>query len=309
MSFYYTFRCANFTTSIALNIKVKGFNIICMRKLITALLLAGFAGSIFSCEGQVTQKSPSIREATANVLEQKQQAQLAGLDTSGYPLRKNNPAVDFRYAARKVTPGVVHINSTWKGDKDQDMSRENDPFRDFFGDEFPFFDPFRQRGPVQGSASGVIVTSDGYIITNNHVIEKADEIEVVLHDQRSYKASVIGADPKTDLALIKIDEEKLLFIPFGNSDDVEVGEWVLAVGNPFNLASTVTAGIVSAKARNINILKDREAVESFIQTDAAVNQGNSGGALVNLNGAVNRNKYGNRDAYGHIRRVCICHTG
>lgn len=251
----------------------------------TVLLFIVFAGSMLSCEGQVSQKPPSGRDISLNALEEKQKAQLSVSDTGNYPVRKNIPGIDFRYAARKVTPGVVHVNSTWKGDNDN-KSQEYDPFRDFFGDEFrmPFLEPFRQRGPVQGSASGVIVTSDGYIITNNHVIEKAAEIEVVLHDQRSYKARLIGTDAKTDLALIKIDEENLSFISFGNSDEVEVGEWVLAVGNPFNLASTVTAGIVSAKARNINILKDREAVESFIQTDAAVNPGNSGGALVNLDG-------------------------
>lgn len=280
MSFYYAVLCTNFAASIEGNFGTKALKRIYMRMLMTALLLTGLAGIIFSCEGQVKQKSPSDSDVKVNSFEEKQRAQLAVADTINYRVRKSIPGVDFRYAARKVTPGVVHVNTTWKGDKGRDMAEENDPFRDFF----PFFDPFRHRGPVQGSASGVIVTNDGYIITNNHVIEKADEIEVVLHDQRSYKASVIGTDTKTDLALIKIDEEKLSFIPFGNSDEVEVGEWVLAVGNPFNLASTVTAGIVSAKARNINILKDREAVESFIQTDAAVNPGNSGGALVNLNG-------------------------
>jgi Do/DeqQ family serine protease len=135
-----------------------------------------------------------------------------------------------------------------------------------------------------GSGSGVIISKEGYILTNNHVIDNADNIEVVLNDKRTFDAEVIGTDPSTDLAVIKVDAENLPFIPFGNSDNLKLGEWVLAVGNPFNLNSTVTAGIVSAKARNINILSSSFAIESFIQTDAAVNPGNSGGALVNLSG-------------------------
>ena len=138
--------------------------------------------------------------------------------------------------------------------------------------------------PIVGSASGVILTTDGYIVTNNHVVKEADEINITLFDGRSYPAKVVGYDPQTDLALLKINEKGLSFISFGDSDTIEVGEWVVAVGNPFNLASTVTAGIVSAKARNINILSDQGAIESFIQTDAAVNPGNSGGALVTLEG-------------------------
>lgn len=139
----------------------------------------------------------------------------------------------------------------------------------------------------QGSGSGVIISNDGYIVTNNHVVEGADEIKVNLFDNREFKAKLIGTDPSTDLSVIKIDAKDLQFLTFGNSDNVQVGQWVLAVGNPFNLASTVTAGIVSAKTRNINILREKAgnlAIESFIQTDAAVNPGNSGGALVDLNG-------------------------
>ena len=131
-----------------------------------------------------------------------------------------------------------------------------------------------------------MITDDGYIVTNNHVIANASDIEVTLHDNRTYKAKVIGTDPSTDLALIQIKEKGLPFLPFGNSDEVKVGEWVLAVGNPFNLNSTVTAGIVSAKGRNINILPNQSAIESFIQTDAAINPGNSGGALVDMNGGL-----------------------
>ena len=134
------------------------------------------------------------------------------------------------------------------------------------------------------SGSGVIISEDGYVVTNKHVINEAEEIEVVLNDKRSFTAELLGTDPNTDLALLKIDGEGLRFLEFSNSDNIKVGEWVLAVGNPFNLNSTVTAGIVSAKARSINILNRGNGIESFIQTDAAINPGNSGGALVNTNG-------------------------
>jgi Do/DeqQ family serine protease len=161
-----------------------------------------------------------------------------------------------------------------------------DPFlRQFFGDEFEQYQQ-PQRGPQQGSGSGVIIAANGYIVTNNHVIDKADKIEVVMDDKRKFEAELVGTDPTTDLALLKVKADNLPFIRYGNSDQVKVGEWVLAVGNPFNLNSTVTAGIISAKGRNINILRDQQGmgIESFLQTDAVVNPGNSGGALVNLNG-------------------------
>ncbi len=193
-------------------------------------------------------------------------------------------AVDFSAAAEVSTPAVVHIRNTQPARPQASMRDIPEPFREFFGD------PGRGRGgqimPAQSTGSGVIISNDGYIVTNNHVIDKADELEVTLDDKRVYKAKVIGTDPSTDLALIKIDETGLATMPISNSDNVKVGQWVLAVGNPFNLESTVTAGIVSAKGRNINILRnsDNTAIESFIQTDAAVNPGNSGGALVNLNG-------------------------
>lgn len=194
------------------------------------------------------------------------------------------PPTDFTFAAEKSTPAVVHIKSTIVNKPSEQRGRRNgnDPFRDFFGDEY--FNPY--GGPQQGqsSGSGVIISAEGYIVTNNHVVENADEIEVTLQDKRTFKARVVGTDPSTDLAILEIKATNLPFLTFANSDEVRVGEWVLAVGNPFNLESTVTAGIVSAKGRNINILKDNYAIESFIQTDAAVNPGNSGGALVNLNG-------------------------
>ncbi|TRX45295.1 Do family serine endopeptidase [Fulvivirga sp. M361] len=196
--------------------------------------------------------------------------------------------LDFTSAAEKVMPAVVHIRSTQVGNYASRNDQVPEQFRDFFG---PFFrDDRGQRGPRVGSGSGVIINNEGYIVTNNHVIDGADELEVTLNDNRSYKAKVIGTDPTTDLAVIQIKEKGLSHLSLVNSDNVRVGEWVLAVGNPFNLNSTVTAGIVSAKGRSINIINpDRRdslntAIESFIQTDAAVNPGNSGGALVNLNG-------------------------
>ncbi len=192
----------------------------------------------------------------------------------------------FTYAAEKVMPSVVHIKSTSMR-RTSGQSRQNlpDPFRDFFGDDF-FGRPYQQQAPRPqvGSGSGVIISPDGYIVTNNHVIDGAEDMEVSLSDNRSFKAKLIGTDPSTDIALIKIDASDLEAVTLGNSDDLKVGEWVLAIGNPFNLNSTVTAGIVSAKGRNINILQDQSAIESFIQTDAAVNPGNSGGALVDLYG-------------------------
>jgi serine protease Do len=191
---------------------------------------------------------------------------------------------DFTYAADKTVHAVVHVKV--KSTRSDSYSSGN-PFYDFFFGERGF----EQRPqPVEGFGSGVIISDDGYIVTNNHVIENANEISVTLNDKRTYKAKLIGTDKNTDIAVIKIDQKDLPYIIYGNSDDLKVGEWVLAVGNPFNLTSTVTAGIVSAKARNIGIMSGdpresgRYPIESFIQTDAAVNPGNSGGALVNIRG-------------------------
>lgn len=183
---------------------------------------------------------------------------------------------DFTYAAEKTVHGVVHVTTI------SQRERRSDPMYDFF-----FGPRERERQPVQGIGSGVIVSEDGYIVTNNHVIDGATNIDVKLNDGRSFEAEVIGTDPNTDLAVLKIEQNDLQFIEFGDSDELRVGQWVLAVGNPMDLASTVTAGIVSAKGRGLGILADQAgdfAIESFIQTDAAVNQGNSGGALVNLRG-------------------------
>ena len=199
--------------------------------------------------------------------------------------------LNFVYAAKVATPAVVHIKAFYSGSGFQQGNPYSNPLedmlRDFFGEGNPA--PQQKGNPNQpmprSSGSGVIITADGYIATNNHVVENAERIEVTLDDKRTFTARVIGTDPNTDIAVIKIDEKDLAHLAYGNSDNVQVGEWVLAVGNPFNLTSTVTAGIVSAKGRNINILRDKNyGIEAFIQTDAAVNPGNSGGALVNLKG-------------------------
>ena len=197
--------------------------------------------------------------------------------------------VDLTYAAEKSLPSVVHILST-KNSKVQTVEVESDPFSDFFGDPFGFFgnpqgNGGKQKRSVrtpkqQGSGSGVIISADGYIVTNNHVVADADELTVTLNDNKEYSARIIGTDKTTDLALIKIEGKNLPAITIANSENIKVGEWVLAVGNPFNLTNTVTAGIVSAKGRSLY----RNGVESFIQTHAAINPGNSGGALVNTRG-------------------------
>ena len=197
--------------------------------------------------------------------------------------------VDLTYAAEKSLPSVVHILST-KNSKVQTVEVQSDPFSDFFSDPFGFFgnpqgNGGKQKHSVrtpkqQGSGSGVIISTDGYIVTNNHVVADADELTVTLNDNKEYSARIVGTDKTTDLALIKIDGKNLPAITIANSEDIKVGEWVLAVGNPFNLTNTVTAGIVSAKGRSLY----QNGVESFIQTDAAINPGNSGGALVNTRG-------------------------
>lgn len=227
----------------------------------------------------------------------------AGPTVKGRLAALGDPAAapgDFSYAAELATPAVVHIRTTMTRTVRQQQIP--DIFRDFFGDEFGR----GQQGPSrrqqgQASGSGVIISKDGYIVTNNHVVQDADEVEVVMTDKRSFKAKVIGTDPLTDLAVVKIDAKDLPVITLGDSDALKLGEWVLAVGYPLDLESTVTAGIVSAKSRKIGILDQSFAqrqqgqseserakadtpVEAFIQTDAAINPGNSGGALVNLQG-------------------------
>ncbi|PWK75884.1 Do/DeqQ family serine protease [Mucilaginibacter oryzae] len=207
--------------------------------------------------------------------------------------------LDFTQAAAVATPAVVYIRTTYSA---KSNGGGQDQLEQMFGDMFG--QRVRPQGPQMASGSGVIISPDGYIVTNNHVVEKADKITVATNDHRTFSAKVIGTDPNTDLALIKVSATNLPIVKLGNSDDAKVGEWVLAVGNPFNLTSTVTAGIISAKGRSIGVIgsenndddnpfgrtsrqsgpKLNKAIESFIQTDAAINPGNSGGALVNTRG-------------------------
>ena len=202
--------------------------------------------------------------------------QFTSLD--GLPLNSES----FVEASENSLNSVVHVTT-----KVVTTNFQRDLFSEFFYGPGAGGREFKQFG--SGSGSGVIISSQGYIVTNNHVIDNASEIEVILNDNSKYTAKIVGTDPSTDIAVLKIEGSNFKAIPMGNSDEVRVGQWVLAVGNPFNLTSTVTAGIVSAKARNINLLSDRTnssvvPIESFIQTDAAVNPGNSGGALVNTRG-------------------------
>jgi serine protease Do len=191
------------------------------------------------------------------------------------PANSQQKLPDLTFAAENSVHAVVHIAT--QSVRGQGWSSGNPFFDEFFG--------LRQEPQIAtGFGSGVILSEDGYIVTNNHVIERAQKIKVILNNKEEYDARLIGTDPSTDLALLKIDEKNLPFLTYGDSDNLKLGEWVLAVGNPFNLTSTVTAGIVSARARNLGINSDQYSIESFIQTDAAVNPGNSGGALVNQQG-------------------------
>ena len=212
-----------------------------------------------------------------------------------------NQPVDLTTAAEKGCNAVVYIKVVIGGETKTIEYR--DPFEDFFGDFFGRGGGGTQRRQIQtpkqeAAGSGVIISSDGYIVTNNHVVQQANEITVTLNDNREFSAKVIGTDPDTDLALIKIEGSGFPTLVIGDSDALKVGEWVLAVGNPFNLTSTVTAGIVSAKARNLGA--NNKGIESFIQTDAAINQGNSGGALINARGelvGINAMLYSNTGSY------------
>ena len=182
--------------------------------------------------------------------------------------------IDFTEITERVVHAVVHVKTKTV----QQYSNRNPVMEYFYGDSY------NNSREVRSFGSGVLISTDGYIITNNHVIEDANEIEVTLNDKRTFEAEVVGRDPSTDIALLKIEGAGLPYLGYGNSDQLKQGEWVLAIGNPFNLTSTVTAGIVSAKGRSLNLINDRYRIESFIQTDAALNVGNSGGALVNIRG-------------------------
>ncbi len=237
-------------------------------------LLAGAMGGLVTFGAVNWLEKPETQPASANLPTPAKQV--------NYNYSAPPPNFDFTRAAERAMPSVVHIKATESRQNAVQRQRESNPFRFFFGDDFFNLDDYAR--PRAGSGSGVIYSSDGYILTNNHVVEFADEFEVTLYDNREFRARLIGADPSTDMAVLKIDTKDLPAIDLGNSDDVKVGEWALAVGNPFDLTSTVTAGIISAKSRDINIIRKGAPIESFIQTDAAVNPGNSGGALVDVNG-------------------------
>ncbi len=249
------------------------------RQLILGLLLASILGGIIALGGYKLfedDRPTYIQAPTQNKV-----LFSSYVSDSSYVVPEG---LNFVYAARIATPAVVHIKSTISaGANFGYRSPFEDMFRDFFGGPPKGYHDQEPR-KAQSAGSGVIISDNGYIVTNNHVIDNAEKIEVTLQDNRRFEAKLIGTDPTTDIAVLKIEAEGLPFLTFGNSDLVQVGEWVLAVGNPFELTSTVTAGIVSAKGRNIGILRERYGIESFIQTDAAVNPGNSGGALINLKG-------------------------
>lgn len=241
-------------------------------------MFAGLVGGVVSLLGFYV-LAPKVFEKRSIEDMQSASAQLAR-----YASLNPIPAFDFTSVAEIANPAVVHIKTTMGPTRGQSQGQMPfDPFDFFNGPGFKFDNP----GPSMATGSGVIISDDGYIVTNNHVIENANKIEVVLNDKRSYIAELIGTDKNTDLALLRISEGDLPFLKLGNSDNVKVGEWVVAVGNPFNLNSTVTLGIVSAMGRNIDLIRSKGnqyAIENFIQTDAAINPGNSGGALVNVAG-------------------------
>jgi S1-C subfamily serine protease len=249
-----------------------------MKKIIS-YVFAGMLGGLITLSGNMYFMN------TYNKTPQKQESLAQSVKNINVAPIANAVPIDFTAAAQRGMPAVVHIKSTAAPRKGQTPS---DPFSFFFGDGFEDFfgggSPFGGMGPRQGSGSGVIYSDDGYIVTNNHVIEFADEIEVTLFDDRKFKAKLVGRYPDADLAVLQIEASGLPTMRLADSDKAQVGQWVLAIGNPFDLTSTVTAGIISAKGRDIDIIKSNAAIESFIQTDAAVNPGNSGGALVDASG-------------------------
>ena len=246
-----------------------------MRKVSLMLMLAGLMMAA-SCGNQnpTTEENQNEQQQPVTQVEQVQQPQVQRV---AFVPTTNTP--DFVDAAERSVDAVVHIMTK--------VVRQSNTYEDFFGallGQIYGYPGQTRNNTMVAYGSGVVLTPDGYIVTNNHVVDGADEVEVTFNNKVKKTATIIGTDPTTDLALIKVDATDLDYITFGDSDNVRIGEWVLAVGNPFNLTSTVTAGIVSAKARNLSILGEGTEVESFIQTDAAVNPGNSGGALVNTKG-------------------------
>ena len=248
-----------------------------MRKVSMTLMLAGLlmvASCVNSSQNATNSENQTEQQKPATEVEQVQQAQVQRV---AFIPAENTP--DFIDAAERSVDAVVHIMTK--------VVRQSSTYEDFFGallGQLYGYPGQTRNNTMVAYGSGVVLTPDGYIVTNNHVVEGADEVEVTFNNKVKKIATIIGTDPTTDLALIKVDASDLEYLTFGDSDNVRIGEWVLAVGNPFNLTSTVTAGIVSAKARNLSILGEGTSVESFIQTDAAVNPGNSGGALVNTKG-------------------------
>jgi len=244
-----------------------------MRNLLT-LVFAGMIGGLLTLGGFYLLTTPQETALQAKQV--------------NYPVSIHTPAyaasLDFTSAASKTMPTVVHIKASKGPNKNPRGNNRGDDLGSLFEDLFGGGGFGNPKGQKQGAGSGVILSQDGYIVTNNHVVDFADELEVTLYDDRTFKATKVGMDKKTDLAVLKIDATNLPIIQFGDSDRTKVGEWVLAVGNPFDLTSTVTAGIISAKGRDIDIIRERGAIEDFIQTDAAINPGNSGGALVDLEG-------------------------
>ncbi|MFM7628447.1 MAG: S1C family serine protease [Algoriphagus sp.] len=241
------------------------------------VLVAALVGGVVAIAGV----SFLLRPQNADSFDAKQKSSFVNLLSGGDFTVPDG--INFIASAELVTPAVVHV----KSEVGYTSRSQRDPIQEFFGIPEPGMGPGRPNAMPISSGSGVIISPDGYIVTNNHVIEGATRVDISLDNNKRYEATVIGTDPTTDLALLKIEGDNLPFIKFGDSDQTKIGEWVLAVGNPFDLNSTVTAGIISAKARNIGILRDVEnnlQIESFLQTDAVVNPGNSGGALVNLAG-------------------------
>ena len=243
-------------------------------KNIISLVFAGIIGGLITLGGvYLLNSNKSIQTQTLETVAQA----IPISNTQNLNVKAGSVALpfDFVEAAEKAMPSVVSIKAE-KSVNSSQRSQSNSPFDDLFG--IPF------DGPRKGSGSGVIISRDGYIATNNHVVEFADKVEVTLVDNRTFLAEIVGRDEQTDLAVLKIDADRLPVLDKADSDRAKIGEWVLAVGNPFELNSTVTAGIISAKGRDIDIIRGNAAIESFIQTDAAVNPGNSGGALVDAKG-------------------------
>ena len=239
------------------------------------IMMLAIAFMAASCNLNQNAEPQDEAQESLSIIEQQQQQPV--VQRTAFVPTGNTP--DFVYAAEKSVNAVVHIKTK--------IIKQTTTYNDFFGallQQFYGMPGQTQKQYLEAYGSGVVLTPDGYIVTNNHVVEGADEVEVTFNNHVKKTATIIATDPTTDLALIKVEGSDYEFLAFGDSDNVRIGEWVLAVGNPFQLSSTVTAGIVSAKARDLSILGEGTSVESFIQTDAAVNPGNSGGALVNLNG-------------------------